>query len=124
MNLPSLLVSAEAYQAYGGVVTGEEHCRSLRRAQEIWDAWKAKVSRAFHACGPLRRTVHARNEQGRGIGIESTPAAYVQDVLARLWAPQFKRISEADEMSHHLPRDLTQSTLFVADFSARERSIG
>ena len=40
VELPSLRVSAEAYQAYGGLVSGEERCRSLRRAQEIWELWK------------------------------------------------------------------------------------
>jgi serine/threonine protein kinase/tetratricopeptide (TPR) repeat protein len=39
VELPSLRVSAEAYQAYGDLMTGEERCRSLRRAQEIWDSW-------------------------------------------------------------------------------------
>jgi tetratricopeptide (TPR) repeat protein len=44
VELPSLRVSAEAYQAYGDLVTGEERCRSLRRAQEVWSAWKASSS--------------------------------------------------------------------------------
>ena len=44
VELPSLRISAEAYQAYGDLVTGDERCRSLRRAQEVWDAWKAGSS--------------------------------------------------------------------------------
>ena len=63
------------------------------------------------------------NEPGRGLAIESTCAAYVQNVLRRLWAPQFKRISEADGMSHHLSRDLTQPSRLAADFSARDHPI-
>ena len=43
-ELPSLRMSAEAYQAYGDLVTGEERCRSLRRAQEVWDAWQGGSS--------------------------------------------------------------------------------
>jgi len=44
VELPSLRVSAEAYQAHGDLVTGEERCRSLRRAEEVWDAWKTGSS--------------------------------------------------------------------------------
>jgi hypothetical protein len=40
IELPSLRVSTEAYQVYGALVSGEERCRSLRRAQEIWELWK------------------------------------------------------------------------------------
>jgi len=41
VELPSLRISAEAHQAYGDLLTGEARCRSLRRAQDVWDAWKA-----------------------------------------------------------------------------------
>jgi len=44
VELPSLRVSAEAYQAHADAVTGEERCRSLRRAQDVWDTWKAGPS--------------------------------------------------------------------------------
>jgi tetratricopeptide (TPR) repeat protein len=43
-ELSSLRISAEAYQAYGDLVTGEERCRSLRRAQDVWNTWKAGPS--------------------------------------------------------------------------------
>ena len=43
-DLGALRVSAEAYQAYGAVVGGEERCRSLRRAQDVWDKWSAGSS--------------------------------------------------------------------------------
>ena len=41
VELPSLRLSAEAHQALGDLVHGEERCRSLRRAQDVWDTWKA-----------------------------------------------------------------------------------
>jgi hypothetical protein len=44
VELGCLRVSAEAYQAYGDLVTGEERCRSLRRAQDVWDTWKVGSS--------------------------------------------------------------------------------
>jgi tetratricopeptide (TPR) repeat protein len=56
VELPSLRVSAEAHQAYGDLVTGDERCRSLRRAQEVWDAWKIGSSPWVDA----RRTEAAR----------------------------------------------------------------
>jgi serine/threonine protein kinase/tetratricopeptide (TPR) repeat protein len=34
----------EAFQAYSAVVAGEARCRSLRRAQEVWDTWNASSS--------------------------------------------------------------------------------
>jgi serine/threonine-protein kinase len=44
VELASLRMSSEAYQAYGDSLTGEERCRALRRAQDVWDAWKAGSS--------------------------------------------------------------------------------
>ncbi len=43
-DLGPLRVAAEAYQAHGAVVGGEERCRSLRRAQDVWDTWNAGSS--------------------------------------------------------------------------------
>jgi serine/threonine-protein kinase len=43
-ELASLRVSAEAYQAYADSLTGEERCRLLRRAQDVWTAWKESSS--------------------------------------------------------------------------------
>jgi tetratricopeptide (TPR) repeat protein len=43
-ELASLRVAAEAYQAYAAVSGGDERCRALGRAQEIWDAWNAGSS--------------------------------------------------------------------------------
>jgi len=43
-DLSSRRVSAEAYQALGAVVGGEERCRSLRRAQNVWDTWSTGSS--------------------------------------------------------------------------------
>src|SRR6185503_10729779 len=44
VELPSLRLSAEAYQAYADLSTGEERCRSLRGAQEVWNAWTESSS--------------------------------------------------------------------------------
>jgi tetratricopeptide (TPR) repeat protein len=44
LELPSVRISAEAYQAYGDLVSGEERCRSLRRAREIWGTWTEGAS--------------------------------------------------------------------------------
>ena len=37
-------MAAEAYLAYGEMLSGEERCRSLQRAREVWNAWKADSS--------------------------------------------------------------------------------
>jgi tetratricopeptide (TPR) repeat protein len=44
LDLPSLRMSTEAYEAYGEVVGGEKRCQSARRAQEAWDAWSGGSS--------------------------------------------------------------------------------
>jgi tetratricopeptide (TPR) repeat protein len=44
VDLPALRVSAEAYEAYADLLTGEERCRSLRHALDVWKVWNASSS--------------------------------------------------------------------------------
>jgi eukaryotic-like serine/threonine-protein kinase len=43
-DLPGLRSIAEANQMYADLVTGEERCRALRRAQNAWSWWQAGTS--------------------------------------------------------------------------------
>ncbi|MBS1825931.1 MAG: protein kinase [Acidobacteria bacterium] len=44
LDLNHLRLAVEARQAYAALLTGEERCNSLRRAQELWSQWKGHSS--------------------------------------------------------------------------------